>query len=382
MAKAAPEKTQAHRADLPEKMQALVAYAPGDYRLEEYDTPRAGEGEIVIKVEACGICAGDMKSYHGAPSFWGGAGTEPYIKAPMIPGHEFIGYIVEIGEQVDDYSHHGDTGFQVGDRVISEQIVPRWNDLFSTTGRYWMDEQHDVYGFQNNVNGGFAQYMKFPKEAINYKLPKDLPLEKAILVEPYSCSKHGVDRAQISNEDVVVISGVGVIGLGMVGFAKRRNPKKLIVLDLNDKRLEMAKAFGADEVLNPSKVDVVDHIKKQTGGYGADIYIEVSGHPASVQQGLEVLRKLGRFVEFSVFKDLVEVDWSIISDRKELDVLGGHLGPYCYRPTIEWISDGSLPTENVVTHKLSLKDWKKGFDMVDSAKDSIKVILVPNEEFL
>lgn len=382
MAKEAPKQTRAYRADLPEKMQALVAYAPGDYRLEEYDTPRAGEGEIVIKVEACGICAGDMKSFHGAPSFWGGAGTEPYIKAPMIPGHEFIGYIVEIGENVDHYAHHGDTGFQVGDRVISEQIVPRWNDLFSTTGRYWMDEQHDVYGFQNNVNGGFAEYMKFPKEAINFKLPKELPIEQAVLVEPFSCSKHGVDRAQITNEDVVVISGVGVIGLGMVGFAKRRNPKKLIVLDLNDKRLEMAKAFGADEVLNPTKVDVVEHIRKQTGGYGADIYIEVSGHPASVQQGLEILRKMGRFVEFSVFKDLVEVDWSIISDRKELDVLGGHLGPYCYRPTIEWITDGSLPTDGVVTHKLPLKEWKKGFDLVDAATESIKVVLIPHEEFL
>lgn len=374
--------TQAFRAELPEKMKALVAYAPGDYRLEEYKTPRAGEGEIIIKVEACGICAGDMKSYHGAPSFWGGAGTAPYIKAPMIPGHEFVGYVVEIGDNVDAHAHHGDTGFQVGDRVISEQIVPRWNDIFSTTGRYWMDEQHDVYGFQNNVNGGFAEYMRFPKESINYKLPKDLPIEKAALIEPYSCSKHGVDRAQIGNEDIVVISGAGVIGLGMVGLAKRKSPKKLIALDLNEKRLELARKFGADEVLNPSKVNVVDHIRKQSGGYGADIYIEVSGHPSSVQQGLEILRKLGRFVEFSVFKDLVEVDWSIISDRKELDVLGGHLGPYCYRPTIEWLSDGSLPAEEVVTHKLPLSKWKEGFDMVDAGKNSIKVILVPHEEFL
>ena len=377
-----PKRTQAHRADLPETMQALVTYAPGDYRFEEAPTPRAGEGEMVIRVEACGICAGDMKAYHGAPSFWGGAGTPPYIKAPMIPGHEFIGYVVELGENVDDYAHHGDTGFQVGDRVISEQIVPRWNDIFSTTGRYWMDEQHDIYGFQNNVNGGFAQYMKFPKEAINYKLPTHTPVETAVLTEPYSCSKHGVDRAQITNEDVVVISGAGVIGLGMVGFAARCRPKKLIVLDLHESRLKKAREFGADEVLNPSKMNVVEHIRSQTGGYGADIYIEVSGHPKSVQQGLEILRKMGRFVEFSVFKDLVEVDWSIIGDRKELDVLGGHLGPYCYRSTMEWITDGSIPTAGVVTHKLPLSDWKKGFEMVDSGKDSIKVVLFPNEEYM
>jgi erythritol/L-threitol dehydrogenase len=341
------------------------------------ERPVAGEGEIIIKVEACGICAGDLKSYHGAPSFWGGEGNPPYIKAPVIAGHEFLGHVVELGEHVDAYAHHGDTGFELGDRVISEQIVPTWNDRFSARGEYWMDERHYVYGFQYEVNGGFAEYMKFPKESINYKVPNDIPTEKAVLIEPYACSKHGVDRANIGNEDIVVISGVGVIGLGMVGAAKLRNPAVLIALDLNDHRLELARRFGADIVMNPSRDDVVGRIKELSGGYGCDKYIEVSGHPASVQQGLELLRKHGTFVEFSVFKDLVTVDWSIISDRKELDVLGGHLSPYCYKPVIEWIESGELPTDGVVTHRLALEEWEKGFKMVDQGTDSIKVILEP-----
>lgn len=374
--------SQGEKGDLPKTMKALVAYGPGDFRLEDAETPRAGEGELIVKVEACGICAGDLKSYHGAPSFWGGAGTPPYIKSPMIPGHEFVGYVVEVGPNVDEYAHHGDTDFHIGDRVISEQIVPSWTDRFSTSGRYWMDERHYVYGFQYDVNGGMAQYMRFPKESINYKVPKELPTEKAVLIEPYACSKHGVDRADIGSEDVVVISGVGVIGLGMVGAARMRNPKKLIVLDVKDERLEKAKEFGADLVMNPTKENVVEKIQDMTGGYGADTYIEVSGHPSSVQQGLEILRKMGRFVEFSVFKDLVEVDWSIISDRKELDVLGGHLSPYCYKPIIEWIADGSVPSDGVVTHKLPLEQWEKGFEMVEKKEGSIKVVLFPNEEFL
>ena len=84
--------------ELPKKMKAIVAYAPGDYRFEVVDTPRAGEGEMILKVEACGICAGDVKAFHGAKSFWGGDGNPPYIKAPMIPGHEFVGRVVEIGD--------------------------------------------------------------------------------------------------------------------------------------------------------------------------------------------------------------------------------------------------------------------------------------------
>ncbi len=355
---------------IPEKMKALVAYAPGDYRLEELSVPRAGEQEIVIRVEACGVCAGDLKSYHGAPSFWGGEGNPPYIKAPMVPGHEFLGEIVEVGPNVKG-------NFKVGDRVISEQIVPCGECKFCKTGRYWMCQKHDLYGFQNNVNGGMAQYMKFTKEGINYHVPKEIPTEAAVLIEPYACSKHCVDRANVGNDDVVVLSGAGTLGLGMVGAIKQRNPKCLIVLDMKDDRLEKAKEFGADIVMNPSKVDVVKEIVNMTDGYGCDIYIEATGHPASVQQGLEAIRKLGTFVEFSVFKDLATVDWSIISDRKELDLLGAHLSPYCYETVIEWIGNGKLPTQGVVTHSFSLDEWEKAFELADKGDHCLKVIIKP-----
>lgn len=356
--------------NLPEKMKALIAHAPGDYRLEEADVPRAGDEEIVIKVEACGICAGDLKAFHGAPRFWGGEGNPSYIKAPVIPGHEFLGIIAELGQNVK-----GD--FKIGDRVISEQIVPCWECKFCKTGRHWMCQKHDVYGFQYNVNGGMAEYMKFPKGSINYIVPKDIPIEKAILIEPYACSKHCVDRGNIGNEDFVVLSGAGTLGLGMVGAIRLRNPKTLVVLDMKDDRLELAKKFGADIVMNPGKENVVEKIVKMTEGYGCDVYIEATGHPKSVQQGLEMIRKMGTFVEFSVFKDLATADWSIISDTKELNLFGAHLSPYCYEPVIEWIRNGKLPTEGVVTHKFSLENWKEAFAIAEKGENSLKVILVP-----
>ena len=352
-----------------QQMKAVVAYAPGDYRLETVDVPKAGAGEMVIKVEACGICAGDIKAYEGAPSFWGDETQPAYIKAPMIPGHEFIGFVVEIGEGVE--------GYVIGDRVISEQIVPCWECQFCKRGQYWMCEKHDLYGFQNNVNGAMAEYMKFTKEAINYKVPRDLPVEMAILIEPYACSLHAVQRAQIELGDTVVISGAGTLGLGMVGAAKKSGAGTLIVLDLFDSRLKLAKQFGADIVLNPKDVDVVKEIKQMTDGYGCDVYIEATGHPKSVEQGLSMIRKLGRFVEFSVFKDPVTVDWSIISDRKELDILGSHLGPYCYPLVIDGIAKGDFPTDGVVTHKLPLEKYLDGFNLMKKGGDSLKVILIP-----
>jgi len=356
---------------IPEKMMAVVAYRPGDYRYEEVPVPQPEEGEILIKIEACGVCAGDVKAEHGASRFWGGDGTPPYIKAPVIPGHEFLGQIVAMGDNVK-----GD--FSLGDRVISEQIVPCWKCRYCKTGRHWMCEKHDVYGFQNNVNGGMAEYMIFPKEALVYKVPHGIPMEKAILVEPYACSKHCVDRANISNEDVVVLSGAGTLGLGMVGAIRLKNPARLIVLDLKDDRLELATKFGADIVLNPSKENVVTRIKEVTDGYGCDVYIEATGHPASVQQGLEAICKMGTFVEFSVFGQLTTVDWSIISDSKELDLFGAHLSPFCYEPVIEWIENGKLPTEGVVTHVLPLKEYKEGFELADRGDNSLKVVLVPD----
>lgn len=242
-----------------------------------------------------------------------------------------------------------------------------------------MCEKHDLYGFQNNVNGGMAEYIRLTKESLNYIVPKDMPIEKAILIEPYGCSYHCVERASIGVTDVVVLSGAGTLGLGMVGAIKQHNPKCLVVLDMKDERLELAKKFGADVVMNPGKTDVVKVIKEMTCGYGCDIYIEATGHGSSVQQGLEAIRKMGRFVEFSVFGDLVTVDWSIISDRKELDLLGAHLSPYCYDTVIEWIGNGKMPTESVVTHKFPLEKWEEGFKLATTgANGALKVILVPD----
>lgn len=357
---------------LPATMTAVVAYAPGDYRLETVEVPRAGPDDIIIEVEGCGICAGDIKAFGGAVSFWGGEGQPAYIKAPMIPGHEFVGIAVEVGENV---AKKGE--FKVGDRLISEQIVPCEECRYCKRGEYWMCERHDVYGFQNNVNGAMAKYMRFPATSRTHKVPHDIPLEKAILVEPYACSVHAVNRGLIQFDDVVVLAGAGPLGLGMVGAARLKSPKQLIVLDTKPERLEMAKRFGADLVMNPLEQDVVQVVKDLTDGYGCDVYIEATGHPSSVVQGLAMIRKLGRFVEFSVFGQDVTVDWSIISDRKQLDLYGAHLGPYCYPFTIAAVGDGRLPTEGVVTHTLPLREYARGFEMMKKGDKSIKIVLIP-----
>ena len=138
---------------------------------KEVAVPEITEGEILIKVEACGICAGDLKAFDGAPSFWGDEKQPAYIKAPMIPGHEFIGHVVALGEGVKGE-------FQIGDRVISEQIVPCWDCRFCNRGQYWMCQKHDLYGFQSNVNSEMAEYINSQKKLSITKFRKVFQLKK------------------------------------------------------------------------------------------------------------------------------------------------------------------------------------------------------------
>lgn len=357
---------------LPKTMQAVVCYGPEDYRLEEWKVPEPGPGEVVVRVKSVGICASDLKCYLGAPLFWGDEHREGYCQAPVIPGHEFVGEVVALGKGASEKY-----GLKLGDLAISEQIVPCWECRYCKRGQYWMCQVHDIYGFRQRAFGAMAEYMLFPKNAINHKVPPSTPMEHAAYIEPLACAIHAVQRGNIEFGDVVVIAGAGPLGLGMVAAARMKNPGLLIALDLNDKRLDVAKACGADMVLNPSKVDVVDEVRRLTDGYGCDVYIEATGHPAAVEQGLHMIRKLGTFVEFSVMREPVTVDWTIIGDTKELNIHGSHLGPYCYPIAIDMLNKGLLPMDQIVTHQLPLSSFQEGINLVASGEESIKVTLRP-----
>ncbi|WP_280138931.1 alcohol dehydrogenase catalytic domain-containing protein [Bauldia litoralis] len=353
-------------------MQAVICHGPEDYRLEEAAVPEPGPGEVVIRVESVGICASDLKCYLGAPLFWGDEHREGYCQPPVIPGHEFVGEVAALGQGAGEKY-----GLAVGDRAVSEQIVPCWNCRFCHHGQYWMCQTHNVYGFRQATFGAMAEYMLFPAGALNHKVPRTIPVEHAAFIEPLACSIHAVQRGTIEFQDVVVIAGAGPLGLGMVAAARMKNPKLLIAVDLNDDRLETARLCGADMTLNPRKVDVVDEVLKLTDGYGCDVYFEATGHPAAVESGLRMVRKLGTFVEFSVMREPVTVDWTIIGDTKELDVRGAHLSPYCYPVAIKMLEEKRLPMDRIVTHSLPLADFQKGIDLVGAGTESIKVTLTP-----
>lgn len=359
--------------ELPDTMRAVVVYGPGDYRLEDRPVPRPGDDDLLLRTDAVGICASDLKAYHGAAKFWGDENRPAWAERDRIPGHEFVGTIVAGGA-----SALAKRGVNIGDRIACEQIVPCWECRYCLEGSYWMCAVHDMFGFKG-YDGAMAEYVLVPAKALTHLVDKELPGPFAAFAEPLSCAFHAVERAEIKFNDTVVIAGAGPIGLSAIAGARQKNPLRVIALDAVDSKLDLARRVGADITINIAKEDAVARVKELTGGYGADVYIEATGHPSAVPQGLNLLRKLGTFVEYSVFKDAVSVDWSIISDDKELDVRGAHLGPHTWPAAIKLLEAGTLPMDDICTHQFPLEKFQEALDLVgDSAGSSVKVSIVPS----
>jgi threonine dehydrogenase-like Zn-dependent dehydrogenase len=322
---------------IPSTMLAVRTYGPRDYRVEEVPVPEPGPGELLIEVGACGICASDMKCWLGGPLFWGEDGKGGYVEPPCTAGHEYAGRVVALGSGAAE-KH----GVALGDRVVAEQIVPCGICRFCRNGQYWMCAPHQIFGFKKALDGGMARYNRFPEKALVHKVPESLSDGEAAYVEPLACAWHAVERGEITPGDTVVICGVGNIGLCMLQIARLYGPGQLIALDTKDYRLDLARQLGADLAINVASEDAVQVVRDLTEGYGCDVYVEASGNPAGVVQGLQMIRKLGTFVEFSVLNEPAIVNWTIIGDTKELNIHGSHLGPYCYPKAIKALAEGKV----------------------------------------
>ena len=357
---------------LPTSMECVICHGPHDYRHEEKAVPTAGPGEVLLKVHAAGLCASDVACSKGAFGYWPGDGMPGFVQPPVVPGHEFVGTVVGLGEGAGEKY-----GLALGDTAISEQITPCWNCRFCNRGHYHMCQNTEIYGFRQLAQGAMAEYMTFPANAINHRVPDSVSIDHAVFIEPLACAIHAVDRGNIVEGDTVVVAGCGPIGLGMIAAAKAKSPGLVIATDLHEDRLDLARACGADLTLNPSNVDVIDEVRSLTEGYGCDVFLEASGHPSAVDQGLRMIRKMGTFVVFGVFKEKVTTEWSIIGDRKELDVLGAHLGPNTYPKAMDLIASGALPMDRIITHRLPFSEINTALDLTASGSDSVKVTLAP-----
>lgn len=349
-------------------MKAVVVYGRGDFRYEDIPVPAIGDEEVLVRVRKCGICAADPKIFHGKAYF----SKVVYDHAPIVAGHEFIGEVVELGKGAREKY-----GLEVGDQAIAEQIIPCRQCYYCQRGLYNLCEVHTIFGV-SGPDGGWAEYMKYPKGSIMWKVPRNLPPEVGISIEPLACAIHGVERGDIRFGDTVVVMGLGAIGLFMLQVARLKHPRQIVAIDVVDHRLQVAQDLGANVVLNPMRDEVVEAVKDLTHGIGCDVVLEASGSPKAVESAVDMLRKRGRLMEFGVFAEKACMDFSIISDIKELEIVGGHLGLHAYPLAIEYLAMGLVKTEKINTHDFPLSEWRKALEVAETKEENaIKVTMTP-----
>ncbi len=355
-----------------EMMQAVICHGPYDYRVEEVARPKPGPGELLVKVGAAGICASDIKCYTGGALFWGEHGSGGYCEAPVVAGHEFAGVVADLGAGAA--KRHG---VALDDHVVAEQIIPCGQCRFCKNGQYWMCEPHVIFGFKRSRGeGGMADYMIYPANARVHTIDPRISKQEAAYIEPLACAMHAVDRGDITPGDTVVIAGVGNIGLCALQAAKRYNPGQLIALDTKGYRLDLAKKLGADVAINPLEEDAPAAVRRLTEGYGCDVYIEITGSAAAPQQGLDMIRRLGTLVAFSVLNEPVTIDWNMVGDQRELNIHGSHLGPYCYPKTIRAIADGTIDVKSLISAEFPLAEFPAAMEAARGG-DNLKTLLIP-----
>jgi len=347
-----------------ETMQAAVLYGPEDVRMEQRPVPKAGPGEVLVRIKAALTCGTDAKVY-----LRGGHPT--MIRPPAIFGHEFAGDVAEVGEGVE--------GFWPGMKVVSANSAPCNRCFHCKIGRQSMCE--DVL----YINGAYAEYLTIPARIVQQNLleiPEGVPYEHAALVEPLSCAVHGAEESGIRVGDVVVVNGAGPIGLFFVQLAKLKGAW-VVSSDVVAERLETAKSLGADEIVDASQVDdQVAAIRELTpDSRGADVVIEATGVPEVWEKSLLMGRKGAIINLFGGCKPgtSMTVDTKLLH-YSELTIKGVyHHTPYYVRRALDLIAREQIDAEAFITRRLPLSRVAEALDMIVK-HDGIKSAVIPEED--
>ena len=326
-------------------MKAAIFHGTGQpLEITEVPDPSPGQGEVLIEVAGCGLCHTDLHYLdHGVKTF----------KAPpIILGHEAAGTIAGVGEDVAD--------FTIGDRVLIPAVLSCGRCTYCRQGRESLCDRMIMLG--NHIDGAYAELIALPASDL-VAVPDELSLEQVCVVaDAVSTPYHAVkDRGRVRPGDTVAVVGCGGVGLNVVQCAILAGGQ-VIAVDLSDERLELARALGAAEAINPDRVDRVDkHVKKLTGG-GVDVAFEAIGTPDTIRLGFDLLRRGGRLCVIGFSHDDVPLSAAKIMFH-ELEVVGSlGCGGSLYPEIIDLVREGRLNLDPIVSGTLPLSEINDGFD--------------------
>lgn len=342
-------------------MRVAMYYSNKDVRLEETPKPEIGEGELLIKIEASGICGTDCLEWYRIH------------KVPLVLGHEIAGVVAEAGRGVK--------GYKTGDRVAASHHVPCGECKFCRAGH---ETVCDTLRKTNFFPGGFSEYVRLPKINVEkgvYRLPDSVSFEDATFIEPLACVLRGQRLANFRKGVAVLVVGSGISGLLHIKLAKLNGASKIFATDISDFRLAAAKNAGADHVMH-AKDYTPEALKKLNGGFLADFVIICAGAPSAIEQALKSVERGGTVLFFAAAGkgELIPLSINDIFWRNEITLTSSYAAsPDDHREALEKISSHKIAVRDMITHRLPLKDTITGFKLVSEAKDSIKVIIEPQK---
>jgi len=331
------------------------------FDLEEIPVPEPKSKEVLVKIKAAAICGSDLRLYKWTPKI------RSLVKSlPFVPGHECSGVVEKVGKEVK--------AVKPGDKVAAETHI--------TCGKCWQcrhDRPHTCQNmelFGHTVNGCFAEYCIIPLVSTR-RVPEDLPFEKGCLLEPMGIPLRAVYEGEVEGDSVVVI-GCGPIGQFAVGISGIKGAEKIIATDINEKRLNLARRMGATHLVNPQKESLVDRVLSLTNGNGAGVIIEASGDVKALEKAFNYLRIGGKLFMIGHPEELLKIDGSPQIILKEARVIG-LFGREIWRTweiAENLLSAGKLNIDPIITHKFSLEDFEKAFDIAISGQ-GCKILLIP-----
>ena len=356
--------------NIPAKMKAMVLTNPGKWEITEADVPTPGPEEVLCRIDAVAICGSDPEIIHG-----GLAGIWP-PSYPFIAGHEWAGTVVASGDKSGD--------FKIGDRVAGEAHKGCGYCSNCLKGSYNLclnygknNTGHRHYGFTSQ--GAYAQYNVYHIKSLS-KLPDSVSFEEAAMCDTAGVALHGLELAGVDPGSTVAIIGPGPIGIMAMKLSRAMGASRILVVGRMP-RLEAAGKLGADELVDFSKCNPVDEVRRLTGGLGANLVLECSGAPGTITQSLGMCCKGGKVVMLGVAKDGVTEPIPLkYTTHNELTLYGSRANPNTGRKIVEMIAGGQLKVKDMVTHTFTLNEVNLAFETFEKRiGGAMKVIIYPNK---
>jgi L-iditol 2-dehydrogenase len=337
-------------------MKQAVMTEPGRIEFREVDKPGPGEHEVLVQIKRIGVCGSDIHVFHG---------KHPYTSYPVVQGHEVSGIIVEVGSEA--------RGFSVGDAVTFTPQVTCGHCYSCTHGMYHICEDLKVMGFQT---GGAAQEFFAVDVDKVLKIPENVSLDQAAMVEPASVAVHALSRAGDVTGRRVLVLGAGTIGNLVAQVAEAQGAKAVMITDISDYRLDKALKCGIDFAINPHQEDLGEAILRDFGPDRADLILECVGAQETISQAISLARKGTTIVVVGVFGEIPQVDLGLVQDR-ELTLVGTLMyQKRDYETAIELIAGGSMCLDEMITHRFPFSEYLKAYETIEEAKGEIMKVMV------